>query len=269
MSYKSHTVAVIIPAHNEEQAIGVVVKDLVDLQCPTSQQRLVDQVIVCDNASTDATAITAQKAGAIVCQEFRKGYGFACLRGIDKLQYSNQAPPELVVFVDGDNSADVNELPAMLDKLIQGNDLVVGARDVHLQENHALSPHQQFGNWLASALIRFIWREKVTDLGPFRAIRYRTLRLIEMRDQRFGWTVEMQVKVIQAGMRYTEVPVTTKQRIGVSKISGTVKGTIGAAVGIFGKIFTLFVLQPRFLFRLRQARSFLETPLDNRAKRTL
>ncbi len=269
MSYKSHTVAVIIPAHNEEQAIGLVVQDLVGLQCPQSQQRLVDQVIVCDNASSDATALQAQQAGAIVCQEFRKGYGFACLRGMDKLDYASQTPPDIVVFVDGDNSADVADLTPLLDKIIEGNDLVVGARETHLQEAKALSVHQQFGNWLASALIRFIWREKVTDLGPFRAIRFRALKLINMQDQRFGWTVEMQVKIIQAKMRYAEVPVYTKQRIGESKISGTVRGTIGAAIGIFGKIFTLFVMQPRFIFRLNRARAFLESSLDSAAKRPL
>ena len=125
-----------------------------------------------------------------------------------------------------------------------------------------MSVHQQFGNWLASRLIRFIWDKQVTDLGPFRAIRYRSLKLIDMRDQRFGWTVEMQVKVIQAGMAYAEVPVVTKQRIGKSKISGTVRGTIGAAMGIFGKIFTLFLLQHQFKLKLRESRSYLESGLD-------
>ena len=269
MSYKSYTVAAIIPAYNEEQAIAKVVKDLADLECPQTQQRLIDRIIVCDNASTDATAKIAQQSGAYVCHEFRKGYGFACLRGIDKLSAAGETPPDLVVFVDGDDSADANDLPRLLDKLIGGHDLVVGARQTRLQEANAISPHQQFGNWLASGLIRFIWREKVSDLGPFRAIRYRALKLIDMRDQRFGWTVEMQVKVIQAGMSYDEVPVITKQRIGKSKISGTVGGTIGAAVGIFGKIFTLFVLQPRFRLKLNRSRSFLDNSLDGGAKRTL
>ncbi len=269
MSYKSYTIAVIIPAHNEEQAIAKVVKDLGSLQCPETQQGLVDRIIVCDNASTDATAKIAQQAGADVYHEFRKGYGFACLRGIDKLSTAEHTPPDFVVFVDGDNSADVNDLQRILDKLIAGNDLVVGARQTSLQEANAVSPHQQFGNWLASGLIRLIWREQVSDLGPFRAIRYRSLKLINMQDKRFGWTVEMQVKVIQAAMAYAEVPVKTKQRIGKSKISGTVRGTIGAAIGIFGKIFTLFALQPIFKIKLRQSQSFIDNSLDNTAKRSL
>lgn len=258
MSYKSHTIAAIIPAHNEEQSIAKVVTDLGNLLCPQTQQRLIDRIIVCDNASTDATAKKAQQAGAYVYHEFRKGYGFACLRGIDKLSAGNQTPPDLVVFVDGDDSADANDLPRLLDKLIQGNDLVVGARQTRLQEKNAISVHQQFGNWLASSLIRFIWGEQVSDLGPFRAMRYHSLKLIDMQDQRFGWTVEMQVKVIQAGMAYAEVPVVTRQRIGKSKISGTVRGTIGAATGIFGKIFTLFILQHQFKLSLSESKSFLE-----------
>ena len=269
MSYKSYTVAAIIPAHNEEQAIAKVVTDLAGLECPHTQQRLLDRIIVCDNASTDATAKAAQQAGANVYHEFRKGYGFACLRGIDKLNTAEQTPPDLVVFVDGDDSANPQDLSKLLDKLIDGNDLVVGARQTHLQEANAISPHQQFGNWLASGLIRFIWGEQVSDLGPFRAIRYRSLKLIDMQDQRFGWTVEMQVKVIQAGMAYAEVPVITKQRIGKSKISGTVRGTIGAAIGIFGKIFTLFALQPIFKLQLRESRTFLDSSLENSAKRSL
>lgn len=252
MPYHQKKVVVIIPAFNESPSIAQVVSDLRDLSAPEdSRVALIDEIIVCNNGSTDDTADKAKLAGAFVCSEFRRGYGYACLRGMKMLQHLGRTKPDYVVFVDGDHSVNVEELPRLLSQLISGNDLVVGSRITKLQEAGALSPHQQFGNWLASWLINKIWRQPVTDLGPFRAIRYDALLQLDMRDKHFGWTVEMQVKAIQAGMRYREVAVTTRRRIGVSKISGTVKGTVGAAFGIFGMVLRLYWRESRFVASLK------------------
>lgn len=245
MSFKNNRVAVIIPARNEQPSIAKVVRELASLNI--DGLALVDDIVVCDNGSTDNTNKHAAKAGAHVVHEFRQGYGYACLRALEVLRVRAVPSPNIVVFVDADNSVDPAELILLLEKVHEGYDLVVGNRENDKLEVHALSPHQRFGNWLASRLIRFIWGEKVSDLGPFRAIRYSSLLELGMRDQRFGWTVEMQVKVIQAGFKYAEVPVTTRRRIGVSKISGTVSGTMGAAVGIFGKVFTLYWQESKFI----------------------
>jgi len=248
MAYLNKRIAVIVPAHNEAPSITKVITELVALRSPdTASQPLVDELIVCDNASSDGTDVYAEQAGATVVKEFRLGYGFACLRGIDALNRHDVKKPDYVVFVDGDHSVDVQQISRLLDELIKGADLVVGNRTAELQEYNALSPHQRFGNRLASGLIGLIWKQPVNDLGPFRAIRFSTLMRLDMQDQRFGWTVEMQVKAIQAGLSYREVPVSTLRRVGVSKISGTVRGTIGAAVGIFGKIFELYLREPKFL----------------------
>lgn len=261
MSYKSQEIAVVIPAFNEAKSIGNVVEGLLGLSYDDAQ--LVDTVVVCDNASTDGTGEIASKAGAEVCDEFRQGYGFACLRALDRLSLLPDSDPDIVVFVDGDSSVEPAELPIMLDEIIAGNDLVVGSRTVDMQEQDALGPHQQIGNNVASALIRWIWGVNVTDLGPFRAMRYRSLKLLNMQDQRFGWTVEMQVKAIQAKLRYAEVPVTTRKRIGKSKISGTLKGTMGAFFGIFGKVFHLYFRQARFQLRVRRMQAILKESLNS------
>ena len=254
MAYKSFSVSVIIPVHNEGPSIAKVVTDLRQLSCPVNHEPLIDDIIVCNNGSTDNSVEQAQSAGANVFNEKKLGYGAACLQGIKQLSRNTEIEPNLVVFVDGDYSVKSSELPTLLDKLIGGHDLVVGNRVTDLQEHAALSPHQRFGNYLASSLIQLIWQKNVNDLGPFRAIKYSALMQLDMQDQRFGWTVEMQVKVIQAKMSYCEVPVSTLRRIGVSKISGTVKGTMGAAVGIFGKIFRLYINQERFLVSLDKAK---------------
>jgi len=254
MAYRAHTVSIIIPVHNEGPSIGRVVMGLRQLSCPLTGDPLVDDIIVCNNASTDDSVDQAIAAGAHVFNEKKLGYGAACLKGISKLARNDQITPNLIAFVDGDYSVKSSELSLLLDKLIEGHDLVVGNRVSDLQETAALSPHQQFGNYLASRLIRFIWRQSVNDLGPFRAIKYSALTQLDMQDQRFGWTVEMQVKAIQAKMSYCEVPVSTMRRIGVSKISGTVKGTIGAAIGIFGKIFSLYMDESVFLASLEKSK---------------
>ena len=252
MSYYRQRVAVIIPAFNEALSIKSVVDELRTLRAPQDNDLpLIDDLIVVNNGSTDGTADIAKKAGANVFSEFRQGYGYACLRGIEQLNRPGQRAPDMVVFVDGDHSVDANQLTLLLEALSEGNDLVVGSRVEHLQEAQAMGPHQQLGNDLASGLIRLLWNEPITDLGPFRAIRYSALKQLDMQDQRFGWTVEMQVKAIQAGMSYQEVPVRSLRRIGASKISGTVSGTIGAAIGIFSMVFKLYWREAKFLASLK------------------
>jgi len=231
--YHNKNVAVVIPAYNEEESIALVVDDIRQLKNKNGQP-LVDDIVVCNNASTDNTAIEAHKAGARLTFESQLGYGRACLSAIDAL---NQ--PDIVVFVDADRSVNVHELPQLLDPLLKSADLVIGSRTMGQSMRGALTLPQKFGNWLASLTIRLIWHTPITDLGPFRAICYRSLGQLQMQDQTFGWTVEMQVKAIQLGLVVAEVPVSSLQRIGQSKISGTVKGVIGAALGIFGMIFKL------------------------------
>ena len=247
MAYKNRRVVVIIPAYNEQQSITQVVTELLELPEANSSRALVNEVLVCDNASTDNTASLARAAGATVLPEPRAGYGYACLRCIAHLPQLDLDDNDFVIFVDGDYSVVSTEISLILNSLDQGNDLVIGNRNNPQQETAALGQHQRFGNWLASLLIRFIWRVPVYDLGPFRGLRYAQLRQLNMRDKRFGWTVEMQVKAIQLGYHYAEVAVSTRKRLGESKISGTVRGTIGAGLGIFGKIFTLYWQQRRFV----------------------
>jgi len=249
MSFRNLNIAVVIPAHNEQRSIGLVVSEIVALE--HDGVPLVDDVVVCDNQSTDNTANIAAHAGARVVQESIKGYGAACLAAMRAL---TSHAPDIVVFVDGDHSVEASELIELVEKIANGSDLVVGSRNNVLLNKGALSIHQRYGNALASALIRLIWKQKVTDLGPFRAIRYSRLIELDMQDKRFGWTVEMQVKTLQAGFRYAEVPVTTRARIGVSKISGTVTGTIGAAIGIFGKVFALYLHEQEFIESVNNGR---------------
>ena len=252
MSSITQNIAVIVPAHNEALSIGKVLSELNALQHPVTGLQLLTQVVVTDNGSQDDTAEIALAAGAQVINEQRLGYGYACLAALDYL-HKQTNPPDVVVFVDGDHSVLCEELFSLVEPINEGYDLVVGCRTGRLQEQGALGIHQQFGNRLASALIRLFWQQPVNDLGPFRAIRHSALMALNMQDKRFGWTVEMQVKAIQVGLRYTEVPVSTLRRIGVSKISGTVRGTIGAAMGIFGTIFRLYLRQSTFLAAFKQA----------------
>lgn len=251
MTYQHQSVAVIIPAYNEAKSIGLVVSELLSLQDPQTGFELIDDLVVCNNASTDQTEHIARKAGAMVVNEFRQGYGFACLRALGVLEREGVKAPDIVVFVDADHSVVASELPLLLDAIQRGNDLVVGSRVSYLQEHESMGVHQKFGNLLASSLIRKLWHAPISDLGPFRAIRYRALMQLNMQDQHFGWTVEMQVKVIQAKMNYHEIPVTSLRRIGVSKISGTIKGTVGAAVGIFSMVFKLYFRESQFLASLK------------------
>ncbi|TSE07803.1 MULTISPECIES: glycosyltransferase family 2 protein [Aquimarina] len=219
---------VIIPAFNEEDSIGHVIKEIPDV---------VSEVIVVSNNSTDRTESVAKNAGATVVKEEQKGYGYACLKGMEYIA-SKESKPDIIVFLDGDYS----DYPAELTKIIapileQDIDMVIGSRVKQLRESGSMTFPQIFGNWLATGLMKLFFGAKFTDLGPFRAIKYDTLLALEMIDKTYGWTVEMQLKVLKKRYTYTEVPVHYKKRIGVSKVSGTIKGAIFAGVKILSWIF--------------------------------
>lgn len=223
-----NTIKVIIPAYNEEKAIANVIKDI---------PSYVDEVIVISNNSTDNTVAVAQSAGATVLTENKKGYGYACLKGLD---YISKLPnkPDIIVFLDGDYSDYPEELTKIVAPIItDGIDLVIGARAANLREKNSMTPQQVFGNWLATFLMKVFFGATFTDLGPFRAIKYDKLVALNMEDKTYGWTVEMQLKALKQKFSYVEIPVRYKNRIGVSKISGTVKGTFMAGIKIIGWIF--------------------------------
>jgi glycosyltransferase involved in cell wall biosynthesis len=226
-------VYVIIPAFNEAGAIHQVVGDI--------PRGLVREVIVVNNASTDETEINARNAGATVLREARKGYGYACLKGMAWLAAKpGPEKPEVVVFLDGDYSDHPEQMEELVRPILSGtHDLVIGSRATGARERGAMTPQQLFGNWLATTLIRLLYKVEFTDLGPFRAIRYSSLLAIGMQDKTYGWTVEMQVKAAKAGLRCMEIPVDYRRRIGVSKVSGTLKGTILAGYKILTTIFKL------------------------------
>lgn len=218
----------IIPAYNEADSIGKVIADIPEL---------VREVVVVDNASTDGTGEVARKAGATVLPEPRMGYGYACLQGLNYIARKSN-PPHIVVFMDGDYSDYPEELPKVVAPILEnGMDLVIGARHKALREPGSMTPQQVFGNALATTLMRWFFGARYTDLGPFRAIGFRQLMALEMEDKTYGWTVEMQLKALKHKLAYCEVPVRYKKRIGVSKVSGTVKGTIFAGIKILGWIF--------------------------------
>ena len=219
-------VAAVIPAYNEESSVGLVLADL--------PRPLVERVVVCDNGSTDATARVAREAGAMVVEEPRRGYGAACLRALSALEPD---PPGVVLFLDADRSDDATEAGTVLAPILDGGaDFVIGSRALGEAEPGSLTPVQRFGNHLAASLLRHFYGVRATDLGPFRAIRWDSLRALRMRDRDFGWTVEMQVKAARRGLRTVEVPVSYRARIGRSKISGTVRGTFLAGSKILGTI---------------------------------
>lgn len=221
-------IKVIIPAYNEERAIGHVIKDI-----PSS----VSEVIVISNNSTDNTIQVAKNAGATVLSENRKGYGYACLKGLEYLAQL-ETKPDIVVFLDGDYSDYPQDLTQIIAPILDDNiDFVVGARVAHLREKHSMTPQQVFGNWLATTLMKSFFNATFTDLGPFRAIKYEKLVALNMEDKTYGWTVEMQLKVLKQKMTYVEIPVRYKNRIGISKVSGTVKGSVMAGIKIIGWIF--------------------------------
>jgi glycosyltransferase involved in cell wall biosynthesis len=224
---------IIIPAYNEEQSIAHVIRDI--------PKEWIRDIIVCNNASQDKTAEIARKAGATVVDQALKGYGNACLAGMAYIA-AKPVKPDIIVFLDGDYSDHPEELPKLIEpiwteKTQTPYDLVIGSRALGSRERGAMTPQQVFGNWLATRLIRLFFGYRFTDLGPFRAIRYDKLLEIGMVDKNYGWTVEMQVKAAKKGLRCQEVPVTYRRRIGVSKVSGTVKGTVMAGYKILLTIF--------------------------------
>lgn len=233
MSIAKVKIDVIIPAFNEEKSIGNVLDDI--------PKDWVREVVVCNNASTDHTAKVAAEHGATVVNQPLKGYGNACLKGMEYIaNKSKEQQPDIVVFLDADYSDHPDELPKVVQPILEKDmDMVIGSRALGQLESGAMQPQQIFGNWLATNLIRLIYDYHFTDLGPFRAIRYDQLLALQMEDTNFGWTVEMQVKAAKQKLRCTEVPVTYRKRIGVSKVSGTVKGTFMAGYKILWTIFKL------------------------------
>ena len=257
--YHGKTIGVVIPAHNEAPSINGVINDLHQLG------EIVDHIVVCDNASTDATAEIATTASATVVHESQKGYGAACLRALKALPED----VDWIVFVDGDGAMLASDLPRLLETLADGAQLVIGSRTLgelegRLQQG-ALTPHQRWGNWLAARLLTAIWLRKtnkvVTDLGPFRAISRADLNYINMQDEAYGWTVEMQAKALDAGMNVVEIPVASLCRLGTSKISGTWRGSIGASMGILGTLFNIGI--PALWAQLLQSINIESRPKDS------
>jgi len=221
-------IKVIIPAYNEEDSIANVIQEIPEI---------VTEVIVVSNNSTDNTEANAAAAGATVLKEPQKGYGYACLKGMEYIA-NQEEKPTILVFLDGDYSDYPEELTKIVTPIIEQDiDFVVGARVKALREQGSMTPQQVFGNWLATFLMKLFFSARFTDLGPFRAIKYDKLLQLNMEDKTYGWTVEMQLKALKQKLSYVEVPVKYKKRIGVSKVSGTVKGTIFAGVKILGWIF--------------------------------
>ena len=222
------TIKVIIPAYNEENAIVKVIQDI---------PSIVDEIIVVDNNSSDQTAKNAREAGAKVLTELKRGYGYACLKGMDYIKTLSEKPA-IIVFLDGDFSDYPEELTKLIAPIINNNiDFVIGARVSEFREQGSMTSPQIFGNWLATILMSLFFNSKFTDLGPFRAIKYDKLLALKMEDKTYGWTVEMQLKALKNNYSYLEIPVKYRNRIGVSKVSGTIKGAIFAGVNILYWIF--------------------------------
>lgn len=219
---------VIIPAYNEADSIAKVIHDI---------PKTVNEIIVVNNNSTDATEVNAKQAGATVLTESRKGYGYACLKGMAYVS-KQEIKPDIVVFLDGDYSDFPEELTKIVQPIIEDNiDFVIGARVKRLREPGSMTQPQIFGNGLATLLMRIMFGSNFTDLGPFRAIKYQKLLALKMEDKTYGWTVEMQLKALKQKLSYIEIPVSYRNRIGVSKVSGTLNGAIMAGIKILGWIF--------------------------------
>ena len=228
---ESIMISVIIPALNEESSIAAVLRSIPETA---------SEVIVVDNNSNDSTAHIAASEGATVLFEPMRGYGSACQKGIAYLQQKS-IPPDIVVFMD----ADFSDLPSELNEIVapilsEGFDMVIGSRTIGNAERGAITVQQKVGNWLATRIIYWRWKFQYTDLGPFRAIRFQSLMNLNMRDETYGWTVEMQIKALINKLKIKEVPVTYRKRIGVSKISGTIKGSILAGYKIIKTIIKYF-----------------------------
>jgi glycosyltransferase involved in cell wall biosynthesis len=225
MTRPRERVAVVIPALNEERSLPLVLAEI--------PRGAADAVFVVDNGSTDGTARVAREGGAAVVSEPRRGYGSACLAGI-----AAAADSDVIVFLDADHSDYPEEMTLLLEPIRDGRaDLVIGSRTLGTREKGALAPQAALGNQITTFLIRLLYRRRYTDLGPFKAIRTESLRALGMRDRGYGWNVEMQIRAIRKGLRVLEVPVSYRKRIGESKISGTLRGTIGAGSKM---VFTVF-----------------------------
>jgi len=221
---KKPIIRVIIPAFNEEKSIPKVIADI--------PKDWVMEIIVVDNASTDNTSEEVKKAGATILYESRKGYGSACLKGIEYVN-ALESTTDIIVFMDADYSDFPEQLPLVVQPIMEDDyDMVIGSRALGQKENGSMTPQQIFGNWLASRLLKLFYGVNFTDLGPFRAIRFDRLIALNMVDTNYGWTVEMQIKAAKQDLKMIEVPVDYKKRIGISKVSGTVKGTIMAGYKI-------------------------------------
>jgi glycosyltransferase involved in cell wall biosynthesis len=220
-------IIVIIPAYNEEASLPKVLAEI--------PKDLVAEVIVVNNNSSDATATVAIQNGATCLNELRQGYGYACLKGIE---YAKNLEPDIVVFIDADYSDFPEQMHELVEPILSQNmDMVIGSRALGNKESGSMTPQQIFGNWLATRLIRLFYGVTYTDLGPFRAIRFDQLMAMKMEDKTYGWTVEMQLKAAKLKLKTCEIPVDYRRRIGVSKVSGTIKGTIMAGYKILGWIF--------------------------------
>ncbi len=220
-------IIVIIPAFNEEDSIAKVIRDI-----PLD---IVDEIIVVNNNSTDATATNAMEAGAIVVNQPLQGYGNACLKGLEFIE-TKSFDPDIIVFLDADYADYPEEIEKLIEPISRGFDMVIGSRALGKKEKGSMLPQQIFGNWLATFLIRHLYKVRFTDLGPFRAIRYNKLKSLEMNDKNYGWTVEMQIKAAKKHLKITEIPVKYRKRIGKSKITGTIKGSMGAGFKIITTI---------------------------------
>jgi len=224
-----HVVNVIIPAYNEQLSIGKVLADI--------PRDIVDEIIVADNGSTDETARIASQAGATVVIEMRRGYGHACLCAIDYIK-SKSERPDVIVFLDGDYSDHPEEMSLLLKPISEeACDMVIGSRTMGNSEKGALLPQAVLGNALATTLIKIFYEQEFTDLGPFRAVRFDRLLELDMKDKTYGWTVEMQIKAAKKKFKCSEVPVSYRKRIGKSKVTGTLGGSVKAGYKILWTIF--------------------------------
>ncbi|MCX8491390.1 MAG: glycosyltransferase family 2 protein [Cyclobacteriaceae bacterium] len=222
-------IKIIIPAFNEENGLGQVIQEI--------PKGVVDEIIVVNNASTDNTEVIAREEGATVLHETTPGYGRACLKGIQHIKNS-VSKPDIIVFLDADHSDYPEEIIQLIQPILENKaDLVIGSRALGNKEKGSMTPQQIFGNWLATRLLKLLYNVRFTDLGPFRAIQFDKLLELDMQDKTYGWTVEMQLKAAKKGLKCVEIPVKYRRRIGVSKISGTVKGTLMAGYKI---LFTIF-----------------------------
>jgi glycosyltransferase involved in cell wall biosynthesis len=225
-------IGVVIPALNEEEAIEKVVAEI---------PAWVDAIVVADNGSSDRTSAVAKATGALVVREEVRGYGAACQAGLAALPAS-----DIIVFLDGDYSDYPDDMHLLVDPIATGEvDLMIGSRVLGEAQSGALTPPQVFGNWLATRLIHLIWGTRFTDLGPFRAIRAVCLQRLHMTDRDYGWTVEMQIKAAKSGFHCAEVPVRYRRRVGISKISGTIQGSLKAGMKILAVICRHAIWQER------------------------